>query len=172
MNKAARFLAVGTAVAALTLTGCAGSPSAAALVDGVAVPDSTVRATSRVLVSLSGAESDVALKQATYDLLLGEASRQIAASTGTEVSQVEKDDIISQSELAAALAATPEGSAWADAVGTTYVLLEKLGETDYVAQLNELDIVVNPRYGVWNAAKVTFTDASLSTASSSNTLGG
>ena len=43
MNKAARTLAAGVAVAALALTGCANSPADAATVNGVRIADSTVR---------------------------------------------------------------------------------------------------------------------------------
>jgi hypothetical protein len=170
MNKAARTLAAGVAVAALTLTGCAGAPSDAATVNGVRIADSTVREVAQTLTAASGTESSVALRQATYDLLLGEASRQIAASTGTVVPEADKKAIVAQNQLASAVAATPQGAPWADAVGTTYVLLEELGEDSYLTELNKLDVTVNPRYGQWDASRVTFTDASLARDASAASL--
>ncbi len=49
-------------------------------------------------------------------------------------------------------------------LGTTYVLLDELGEQKYIEELNKLDIEVNPRYGRWDAAGVTIADAPLSNA--------
>lgn len=170
MNKAARTLAAGVAVAALALTGCANAPSDAATVGGVRIADSTVREVARSLTALSGTESSVALKQATYDLLLGEASRQIAASTGTTVAAAERQAVVAENQLASAVSSTPEGAPWGEAVGSTYVLLEKLGEAKYVEELNKIAITVNPRYGQWDASRVTFTDASLSRVADPSTL--
>ena len=79
MNKAARTLAAGVAVAALALTGCANSPADAATVNGVRIADSTVREVARVLGQATGSETGLALKQATYDLVLGEAEWPSAA---------------------------------------------------------------------------------------------
>lgn len=170
MNKAARTLAAGVAVAALALTGCANSPSDAATVGGVRIADSTVREVANAISAASGTESSVALKQATYDLLLGEASRQIAASTGKTISAADRHAVVAQNQLASAVSATPEGAPWGEAVGSTYVLLEDLGEQKYIDELNKIDITVNPRYGQWDASKVTFTDASLSRVADPTTL--
>ncbi len=162
MNKIARVLSAGVAVAALTLTGCAGNPSQAASVSGVGIADETVRGVAQTIVQATGTDPSVALKQATYDLLLGEASRQIAAANGTAISAADKAEVVAQNQLANVVSATPEGAPWGDAVGTTYVLLEEMGEEAYIQQLNQLDIEVNPRYGTWDAANVTLGDPSLS----------
>ncbi|MDO5535844.1 MAG: hypothetical protein Q4F65_14495 [Propionibacteriaceae bacterium] len=163
MNKAVRVLAAGVCVGALALTGCVGSPGSAATVGGVGIADDAVRSVANTIVEASGTRGDIALKQATYDLLLGEASRQIAATTGAQVSSVEKSAVVSQNQLVAAVSALPGGEAWGDAVGTTYVVLEDLGEDTYLEELRKLDIEVNPRYGQWDPAQVTLVDSSLAT---------
>lgn len=165
MNKAARVLTASVAAAALALTGCAGNPADAASVGSVSIKDSTVRGVADAIVEVTGTDPAVALKQATYDLTLGEASRQIAAATGTVISGAEGAAIVGQSQAAAAVAATEQGAPWAEAVGSTYVLLEGMGEEKFVQELNKLDIRVNPRYGAWDASRVTIVDAPLSSAS-------
>lgn len=168
MNKAARVLTVGIAVAALALTGCAGNPADAASVGSVSVRDSTVRGVADTIVEVTGTDRGVALKQATYDLTLGEASRQIAQATGTAVSPAQGAAVISQNQAAAAVAATEKGAPWAAAVGTTYVLLQDLGEERFIEELNKLDINVNPRYGAWDPQRVTIVDSPLSSAATAN----
>ena len=106
MNKAARTLAAGVAVAALALTGCANSPADAATVNGVRIADSTVREVARVLGQATGSETGLALKQATYDLVLGEAARQIAASTGTTITAADQQEVIGQYPAVAATTTT------------------------------------------------------------------
>lgn len=162
MNKAARTWAAGIAVAAVALTGCTQPPGAAATVDGVRIPDSTVTRAGEALVTLGGAAPSIAYKQAAYDLTLGEASRQIAASVGESVSDADRSAILGRNPGAARVAATPEGQAWGEAVSTTYLVLEKVGEEQFSQKLRDLDIDVNPRYGTWSAEQFTMVDSALS----------
>lgn len=164
--KTVRTIAAGLAVAALGLTGCSQPPAAAASVEGVRIPSETVTATGEMLVSL-GADPAVAYKQAAFDLMLGEASRQIAAQTGVQVGDDERAEILSRVSGAALIAQSPQGEAWGEAVSTTYVVLDKVGQDAFAQKLGELDITVNPRYGTWVPEQVSLADSSLSRASGS-----
>lgn len=170
MKKAPRTLAVGVAIAALALTGCANSAADAATVGGVRIADNSVRQAAVLISEASGADSALALKQATYDMVLGEAGRQIAASRGIAVSGAEKSAVLAQYPAAAAVAATPEGAAWGDAVTTAFVVQDKLGVERYAEDLQKMAITVNPRYGAWDATHATFRDASLSSMADPTTL--
>lgn len=170
MKKAARTAVAGVALAALALTGCATSPSNAATVEGVRIADSTVQQVAQGLVAASGAEASVMVRQATYDLVLGEASRQMAASTGTPVSAADQRAVLEQYPAAAAVAATPEGAPWGDAVTMAFVMQERLGVDQFLVELGELDITINPRYGQWDATRGTFSDASLARLADPTTL--
>lgn len=162
--KSVRTIAAGVAVAALALTGCTPPPSTAASVEGVRIPTETVTVTGDKLVSL-GANPAVAYKQAAFDLMLGEASRQIAAQTGTPVGDDERAAILARDPNAQTMADSPQGRAWAEAVSTTYVVLERVGDDDFASRLGDLDIEVNPRYGTWSPDRITLTDSALSRAS-------
>lgn len=170
MNKAARTLAAGVAMAALALTGCANAPSDAATVQGVRIADSQVREVARGLSEVSGAEPRLAVRQATYDLLLGEAASQIAASTGTTISAAEQGEVLEQYPAAAAVAQAPGGEPWADAVTRAFLLQDKIGADSFVEELGKLDITVNPRYGQWQPSQGSFTDASLARLADPTTL--
>lgn len=161
MNKAARTLAVGAAVAALALTGCANSPSDAATVEGVRIADSQVRQVAQALTDGRGMEPSMALKQATYDLLLGEASRQVAASTGTVVSAADQAELVGQYQALAAVADNPAAAPWVDAVTRSFLIGDQLGGEKYTEEILKLDVTVNPRYGKWDPLNGPITDASL-----------
>ncbi|HHU39777.1 MAG TPA: hypothetical protein GXZ45_10920 [Propionibacterium sp.] len=162
MNKAARSFAAGIAVAALALTGCAGSPADAATVNGVRISDATVREAARTLAELSGAEPSLALKQATYDMVLGEAARQIADASGTTISAAAQQEVMAQYPAVAAVQQTEGGKPWAEAATRAFLLQEDIGTDKFVEEVGELDITVNPRYGAWDAQRATLTDPSLS----------
>lgn len=170
MNKAARILSAGAAVAALVLTGCSEPPSAAAVVDGHRIADSEVTQAAQTLTALTGTELNVALKQAAFDLAVGEASTRIVERAGARITQAEKDEVLAQNELASAVAATPGGRPWGDAVATTYLAIDKVGGDAYKAQLKDMPISLNPRYGTWSSEQLTMIDSSLARVADPTTL--
>lgn len=170
MNKAARTLAAGVAVAALALTGCANAPADAATVNGVRIADSTVREVAQILGSTPGADSTMVMKQATFDLLMGEASRQIAASTGTTIKASDQSGLMAQYPAVGAVAQNPQGKPWVDAVTASYLVHEQLGAEKFLEELNKVDITVNPRYGQWATNAGGFVDGSLSRMADPTTL--
>lgn len=170
MNKAARILSAGAAVAALALTGCSESPSAAAVVGGHRIAETEVNQAAQTLTALTGTELNVSLKQAAFDLTLGEASTLIAERAGARITQAEKDEVLAKNELASAVAGTPGGRPWGDAVATTYLVIERIGGDAFRTQLKELPISVNPRYGTWSAEQLTMVDSSLARVADPTTL--
>lgn len=158
--KSARVIVAGVATAALALTGCTGHPGTAASVDGVTVSDAAVTRAGNAIAA-AGADPTMAWKQASYDLALGEASRQIAASSNTVVTEKERADILASSPAAAAIANTPDGKEWGEAVTTSYLVIDKMGEEAYAQALRAKNITINPRYGTWSPEKLTLTDSSL-----------
>ncbi len=161
MKKLARGAAAGVAIAAVTLTGCSRPPSAAAVVDGVRIPDSLVRSTATVLTGVVGVDPADASLRATGDLALGETSKIIAADRGLEISDGEVEELLMTSQVLVAAASTEEGSDWAHAVSYTQVVLNTIGTEAYIQDLEQVDIEINPRYGVWDDANYTIASSSL-----------
>lgn len=162
MSKAARTLAAGVAVAALALTGCTQPPYAAGTVEGVPVPDEAVQRAGKALVDAAALGSATAYKQAAFDLLLGEASRQIAADHGHQISEAEKQQLIRGDQTVGSIMGNPDAWAWGDAVATTYMVSRELGQERFVEELKGLDIEVNPLYGSWDPSVGTMVDSALS----------
>lgn len=164
MTKTARIIAAGTAVVAVALTGCSRPPAAAAVVNGVQIPNAQVDRAAEAIVTRGGADPATARRQVAFDLTLGEASRQIAERTGTRIAQADRDALLANQQAAQEVAQTPEGAPWGEAVTTTYLLLQSLGQDRFLQEMRGTDIVVNPQYGTWEPDRVTLSDASLSRA--------
>ncbi len=162
MSWSARGMVGGLVAATLILTGCSTPPSAAAIVGDQQISHTSVRQAASALVAASGAEADVALRQAAYDLLMGEASDQILARHDLMVTDAERAELLATSETANAIANTPDGAEWGRSVAQTYLAIERLGSDAYASDIADLGIVVNPRYGSWDPAQVTVVDSALS----------
>lgn len=164
MNKATRPVLAGAVIAALTLTGCSSWPGAGAEVQTVRVADQQVVDTAKVIVDVTGVDNYTALRQAAFDLTLGEASRQIVAAKGVEISAADKAAALAGSPAAQAISANPVGAPWGDAVATATLAIDKVGQDDFVEAIRGLDIRINPRYGTWSPQQMTMVDSSLSTS--------
>ncbi|MFV0453060.1 MAG: hypothetical protein ACK5LS_12630 [Propioniciclava sp.] len=161
MNKLARGVVAGVALTAVTLTGCTRPPAAAAVVEGVRVPDELVRQTATVLTGVVGTNPALATTQATYDLTLHEAALVIADENNLRVTDGEVQQVLDGSQMLAAAASVEGGSAWARSIAYTNVVLEDVGREAFIEELQQLDIEINPRYGVWDAENYTIASSSL-----------
>lgn len=162
MNKAVRGIVALVVAAALALTGCSQPPGAAAVVNGVEIPDTVAREAATVVAAQLGMPESTVLPQVVFDLTMGEASAQIAAANDIEVSQAEIDETLALDARVQALADVPGSDVWADSVATTYVVIQELGTEQYAEQLRAMPITVNPRYGTWDPQNVDLADSSLS----------
>lgn len=161
MNKAIRSLA-GAAIAAFALSGCTSWPGAGGTVEHIRVPDAQVVHTATVIASATGTETIQALRQSVFDLTVGEASRQVAASHRIQISDADKAAVLAGSKGAQKVVASG-GAEWGDAVATTAIVVSRLGNERYAEGLRKLDIQINPRYGTWSPGKLTMVDPSLAT---------
>ena len=122
MNKAIRRLAVGAALAAFTLTGCASWPGAGARVGEVRIADDTIVRASAAIQELRGAtdgDATEVLQTAVTGFTLGEAATQIAAQNNIPVTAAAKEAAVTASP---ALLASPEAAALVDAIATNAVV--------------------------------------------------
>ncbi len=163
MNKPARIVAA-AAAAALLLTGCSAPPSAASVVGGERISDREVRDAGTAIATVTGADAATSVRQAAFDLTLGEASRQISVRTGVAVSDAARQSVIDADPAFRQVADLPEGAAWAAARSSTYALVEQMGNDRFVQELSKTPITFNPRYGAWDAQQLGLTSSALSTA--------
>lgn len=159
MNKAIRPIA-GAVIAALALSGCTSWPGAGGKVDHIRVPDAQVVHTAEAIASATGGERLQALRQSVFDLTVGEASRQVAASQHVHITEADKAAVLAGSQGAQKIIAGG-GAEWGDAVATTSIVIDRLGKERFVEGLRALDIQINPRYGTWSPEQLTMVDSAL-----------
>lgn len=160
MKTPARLAAAAVA-SAIVLTGCSTPPNAASVVGGQRLSNTEVQQVASAIATVTGADTATALRQAAYDLTLGEASRQIADRIGVTLSDADKQPLLASSQAATAMTQIPEGAAWVDAVGSTLALLDEVGSERYADELANTDISINPRYGTWDPTQLALTSSSL-----------
>ncbi len=164
MNKAIRRLAVGAALAAFTLTGCASWPGTGVRVGATRISDDAIVRASVAIQDIRGAgdaDATEVLQTAASGFALGEAARQIAAQNNIEVTTAAKQSAVTVSP---ALFASPDVGPLIDGIATNAVVASKLGQNAYLDQLSRIQIEVNPRYGNWSASQAALTSSALSTS--------
>ena len=158
MQKAVRFIAAGTVAAALALSGCASSPSSVAVVDGTMITEREVSEANAVVASVIGADERQTRKKVALDFIMGAAAAQVAERTGVTITDADRAALIATDQAATRVAQDPAGRAWADAASTNILLIQQLGEEKVRAELEAVDVQVNPRYGSWDAQVLGLTE--------------
>ena len=128
MNKAIRRLAVGAALAAFTLTGCASWPGTGVRVGETRISDDAIVRASVAIQDIRGggdADATEVLQTAASGFALGEAARQIAAQNNIEVTTAAKQSAVTVSP---ALFASPDVGPLIDGIATNAVVASKLGQ--------------------------------------------
>ena len=161
--KKLTLIAAGLAVAAATLTGCTPPPSAAAVVEGVRVPVSTVDAGVPAIVMALQETPARAQQVIAFTLAQGEVANVIAARHNLTVSDADISAALATLPSAAALADMEGGEPIIHALIRTNIVVERLGESVFLAEMPSVDVEINPRFGTWDAARGTLVDSSLST---------
>lgn len=152
-------------VAAISLTGCSGSPGDAAIVEGVRLPEATVETAHQAYVRAASLKPDEARLSVVTVLIQDQIARQLGARDGIATDQASLDKAIAGMQLTPLLAAGPEGKKLAEAAARVQIVGSKLGDK-FPVEAGKLDIELNPRYGTWDKAKVAVsgTSGSLSAA--------
>lgn len=143
----------------MLLAGCSPSGGTAAVVNGVPIPDSRItdyaQGCSAALAAVPGAaaQSANALRSGMVSwAVVGEMARQQAAATGNDFSNSALTSYI-QSAGRAELMQDPRCAAALLGVARHDLFVQSLGNQvgNYLASQN---IVLNPRYGVWDWNKL------------------
>lgn len=145
--KNARRVAALAGAALLVLTGCAQSPSTAAVVGGVVLPESEVdQATPRVsqLVQGNGRLTTVYLE------ISGMVATKVADAKNIPLTDADRQMVFGQNRSAAALASDPTTALVANRFADTVLVVQKLGEDGWYEACSKVSVTLNPRYGSWS----------------------
>ncbi|MGC3953015.1 MAG: hypothetical protein QM804_01970 [Propionicimonas sp.] len=149
MGRAAKALIALVVAGLLTLSGCAGqNPNHAASIDGVAIPVSEVEA---MLPVLTPYLQNPSVATVTSVLVTTRIGAEVARQQQLEFT-AEQREAAAASVMPPELAADPQAASFATDYVTTALVSEKLGQDAFLAAVAKLDVVVNPRYGTWDAS--------------------
>lgn len=150
-RAAVRSVAAGVLLVALVLTGCAHSPSNAAVVNGAEISTSELHSTIQGVATSLGAPPEQIQQSAVLGALIhGQLSDQIAAEHKIVITQGQRDAVIKQLEGADKLAGNPDSRAVAYGLVDQQIVLAKLGQDAYLKAIKEATVTLNPRFGSWD----------------------
>ena len=153
MGRAVR--AVGAVFAAvLALTGCAGqSPATAATVNQVVITETQVDQVAQALATIfESPEQAGAQRRLAATVLIGnEGGRAVGAERGVTISEDDRKGTIAQYTDLTALSEQPGMAQIVDDYAAALLIRTELGETDFATTAATIPVVVNPRYGSWDA---------------------
>lgn len=141
---------------AAALTGCSPSSGTAAIVNGVAIPDSRVSSWAEGCAAAleeagrpqAPAASDLRL-QAVQWVVIDQLSRDYLETTGWTISNEELHRVVESSDGGADFLGNETCTQAAYAFARHNTIASRLG-TNIGEYLDDLDVQINPRYGVWD----------------------
>lgn len=149
MGRAAKALIALMVTGLLVLGGCSGqNPNHAATVDGAVIPVSEVEAMLPVLTPYLQSPSAATV---TSLLVTSRLGAEVAARQGLEFSQDDRETVAA-SVLPPDLAADPNAAGFVTDYVTTALVSQQLGQEAFLQAASEFDVVVNPRFGTWDAS--------------------
>ncbi len=176
MGRAVKAV-VAVFAAVLALTGCAGqSPATAATVNQVVITETQIDEVAQALATIFGSpEQPGAQRRLAATVLIGnEVGRAVAAERGVTISEQDRTDMIAQYTDLTALSEQPGMQQIVSDYAAAVLIRTELGETDFATTAATIPVVVNPRYGSWDAtlAQLQNDSGSLSSPAPSPTAAG
>lgn len=144
----ARHVLATAALAALALTGCAHSPSAAAVVNGVTVPVSEIDKASAALAKESQSTASEMATTTVTNEVVGLIAQKIAADQGIALNDTTRAAALDASLQP--LRNNPDLTLLVDRYADALVVVTKLGAEPWVTACQAVPVTINPRYGTWS----------------------
>lgn len=159
-----RMAAAGAVLTALVAAGCShASPSVVAYVgDDQISQDQLNQVSSQVDLALKRATPVNAVLQA---MIQGKLVEQIAAAQHIVITDADRDAVVKASDYQT-LASTPGGKTLAYDLADIAIVQTKLPPATFKAEVAKRKVTLNPRYGVFDAAKTTIVDGQSGSLSS------
>ncbi|MDQ7992980.1 MAG: hypothetical protein AAGC63_13040 [Propionicimonas sp.] len=167
MGRAVRAL-MALVVAMLALSGCAGkNPTHAADVNGVVITEAQVDGIAQGLANVAGTPQVPGenRKTAASVLIRNEVGRQIGQQQGIAISDADRQAALDSSPTVAKMAGDPLLSSFIDDYLTSELVRIQLGDEAFAAASEQIPVLLNPRYGTWNASQGMLDDVSGSLSS-------
>lgn len=158
MTRTRGALIAAALAGAVLMSGCAGQvPSTAAIVGGTTITESSLSQTTSAVEDLIGepATGTVRLSVLQYKVW-GVLADRISEAKGITISDSDRQEAVTGLQLTELADNAPTRDLAMDAADLA-ALASQMTETDFLAAVAQTDVVLNPRYGSWDASQVTVT---------------
>ena len=151
---------------ALLASGCAigGSPNTVAYVGDSRITQSQLDTALGGVQQTLEAGQQVSPSAVVNVLIHGVIAQQVAAAKGIAVTDAQRDQLIAESNLAPLLE-VPDAKAVAYDVADQQLVAQAVGAEAYVQEVQQIDVELNPRFGVLDPAQKTIVDGQSSSLS-------
>jgi len=168
MGRAVRALMALVVAGMLALTGCAGqNPTHAASVNGVVITEDQVGQIAQGLATVAGTP-DAAGEQrqtAASILIRNEVGRQVAQQNGVTISEADREAVLATAPQLTQMSQEPALTTFIDDYINSELTRTQLGETEFAAAAETVEVTLNPRYGAWDTTQGMLTGESGSLSS-------
>lgn len=149
------------AAALLTTGGCSRAPDVMAYVGSSTISVSQLDAATKGVTAALGQQVN---KRAVVSALIsGEAASQIAAAHQVTITDEQRIASLSADQTGQKLLTNPAAKSVGFGLADEQLLVARLGQSTYAADLKTMKIRVNPRYGTWSPTQgLSTTSGSLS----------
>lgn len=147
--KLVRSVLVAASAATLVLTGCAQSPTAAAIVGGTALTESEVDQAFDSLVKLQTDPTGVRQMIVKVELV-GLVAEKAAADKGIALTDSARQPLIASDPDLTQLQADPSAGPFVTRFANYALVAQTLGADGWLEACSATAMTVNPRYGAWS----------------------
>lgn len=143
--------------AVVLLAGCSATPAVASKVDGTIIDEAAVTDASVGCDAVLDATANELRRDVVAVLTRGVIAVDLAKANGIDISQQTVESYLQQNQPALVNFYTNEDCGKvATAIGQFEIVGAAMGQQGVLAAVSEYDVELNPRYGNWDAANVTF----------------
>lgn len=162
MSKITAKMAALFCAGLLALVGCAGSPQTAAQVGDRRITEAEIAPVAAALAGVSTEKTDTAASFSSTVLTLmiqSELAHTAIVGSGITISDTDRKSLYATNEQFGKLATEPATADFMQRYADLYLLAQTdAGKTAFSKVVQSTKVVVNPRYGSWDAAQLQLTD--------------
>ena len=142
------------AIATLLLTGCA-SPATAVAVNDTRITERQVTEIAKGCAEIYENSADELRRDVVNNLLMGQLGTAVAADHGVQISAAERTKFLEGTTAGQLMLSNEHCATMADGLAMYLLTFDRVGQDAFIASSGSVAVKLNPRYGVWDATKIT-----------------
>ncbi len=148
--KIVRSVLVAASAATLVLTGCAQSPTSAAVVGGTSITESEVDQAFTAATKLQAVDQANLRLAIVNNEIVGLVAEKAAADKGIALTDGARRPVIAAQAVLTQLQADPSSTPFVTRAANALVVAQTLGAEGWLEACSATVVTANPRYGTWS----------------------